>query len=183
MKYFLFFLLTIIIIVTFLSLDEELTNITFSNDSGGYLSIISSINITVSMISFMFFYFFIIKKIRYHYFLLFVLIIIWLFSGRRISIRTEKCRVSTGWFFIKTNSFSLCKLADCDCENVYYKTTYEKLSFWRIRIKNTKVNKTIFIGPIVWSKVIAVLKDSRFSDSSPPYNLITKGTLKQNVKK
>ena len=164
MKYFLYSLLVVIIIVTFLSFNNELINIMFSNDSAGYLTEVSNINIIVSVISIIFFYFFIIKKNRYRFFLLFVLMIIWLFSGRRISIRnTEKCRVSSGWFFIETNSFRLCKLADCDCE-IVYETTYERLSFWRIRITNNDINKTMFIGPIVWPKVITILENNQLSE-------------------
>jgi hypothetical protein len=157
MKYFLLFLLTVIIITTYLSFNEELINVMFSNDSAGYLTEVSNINISVSVIAIILFCFFIIKK---NIGLLFALIIIWLFSGRRISIRnTEKCRISTGWFFIETNSFSLCKLKDCDCE-IIHETTYEKLSFYRVKIKNKEIRKTIFIGPMVWSRVIEVLENN-----------------------
>lgn len=93
------------------------------------------------------------------YLLLFSLIlIIWIIAGRTVGFVTfPDGKIITGWFHIGMNDFNLCDHS-IDCETqIDYKTSINKLPFWRIQIKNDLVDKTIFIGPIVWNKTVQVL--------------------------
>ena len=59
-------------------------------------------------------------------------------------------RIITGWYYIETNKLYLCK-EGYDCETILSReSVVNKLSLWRINIKNKDVDKVIFIGPFTW---------------------------------
>ena len=64
-------------------------------------------------------------------------------------------RINCGWIYHKTETINLSSELK-DPEDVFLDTSFEKLSFWRIRIVNNDVNKVIFVGPIIWDKTIVL---------------------------
>jgi len=90
-------------------------------------------------------------------FLLVALFSLWFLSGRIVSIFPDG-RISTGWFYIETDKVNICENS-IDCEKtVYYDTRLEKLSLWRIRIQNDKIDVVVFTGPFISSKSLNMLK-------------------------
>ena len=89
-----------------------------------------------------------------------ITIILWLLSGRMISmIFWPDGKLTTGWFSVPTEKFSLCN-GKTNCETIMaYHTKTENLFFWRIRIKNENVDKIVFVGPFLWSKTVRLLHD------------------------
>jgi len=64
-------------------------------------------------------------------------------------------RISTGWFYIETNRFSVCAGETSDCEQItHYQTFIEKAPFWSLKIRNKDINRTVFVGPIIWSEAL-----------------------------
>jgi hypothetical protein len=90
-----------------------------------------------------------------------LLFILWLMSGRTIGTKLyPDGRLSMGWFYIETERLNVCKNDTTDCERItHYQTFVKKLPFWRLRIKNEDISRTIFIGPVVWSKAFTQLKE------------------------
>ena len=89
-----------------------------------------------------------------------VVMILWFLSGRTVGIIPwPDGRVNTGWFYIPTERFYLCNgKTDCDAV-IDYHTKTETLPFWRVRIKNESIDKTIFVGPFLWSSATKFFKD------------------------
>ena len=77
---------------------------------------------------------------------------LWFVSGRTTAMLVTEDEIAAGWFYIPTTRFTLCNPAE-DCEITHYnKTKVEVLPFWRIRITNSTVNETLFIGPFAWNE-------------------------------
>lgn len=78
-------------------------------------------------------------------------ILLWGLSGRTAAMRVTEDEIATGWFYIPTTRFTLCNPNE-DCEITHYnKTKVEVLPFWRIRITNSTIDETLFIGPFAWT--------------------------------
>jgi hypothetical protein len=133
--------------------------ILFTSESADYLSSISEPNRLLSILFFIgfssmtIFIFRDYNKIKL--IILFLLLGLWLLSGRIIAIKEfPDGRIITGWYYIQTNSYFLCG-NDSDCETTLAKeSTITKLPLWRINIKNKHTNKVIFVGPFVWHSII-----------------------------
>jgi hypothetical protein len=81
-----------------------------------------------------------------------LLMLLWLLSGRTTAMLVTEDEIATGWFYIPTTRFTLCNPNE-DCEVTHYnKTKVQALSFWRIRITNSTVDETLFIGPFAWAE-------------------------------
>lgn len=98
-------------------------------------------------------------KSRVKTYLLPILFILWILSGRVVGLFPDG-RLSTGWFYVETARLNICKNSN-DCEKVYYyETEVQPLALWRIRIKNKEINKVIFVGPAIWSGTLKMFKKS-----------------------
>jgi hypothetical protein len=88
-------------------------------------------------------------------FLLAIVFSCWLLSGRIVSILVwPEVIVNTGWFIMQDEKINLCENQP-DCETAVIKgTSVTTLNFWRIRIKNNKLNKVVFVGPFIWNKTL-----------------------------
>ncbi|UPT69137.1 MAG: hypothetical protein M0D57_11200 [Sphingobacteriales bacterium JAD_PAG50586_3] len=83
---------------------------------------------------------------------LFVVFSVWLLSGRTTAMLVTEDEIAAGWFYIPTTRFTLCNPNE-NCEITHYnKTKVEVLPFWRIRISNSTVDETLFIGPFAWAE-------------------------------
>lgn len=89
-----------------------------------------------------------------------VIMLLWILSGRVISIIIwPDGRITTGWFYIPTERFYLCN-DKSNCETlVAYHTKIETLPFWRVRIKNENTDEIIFVGPFLWNKAKKVFTE------------------------
>lgn len=155
-------LLIILVVVSYLGYGET-GKLFYTSESATYLTELSEISIILVVvlllaISFILFYKFNSKVLRMTLF--FIVFIFWLLAGRKVGVKKfEDGRVNYGWYFFETGKFFLCDKENIECETVIAnKTSIEELSFWRVKIKNEKINETIFIGPITWSKAIEILK-------------------------
>jgi hypothetical protein len=82
--------------------------------------------------------------------LLICIFLMWVMSGRTIGVFSDG-KIKTGWFYFATNELNLCVDDKADCQTVTdYQTKIEKKFFWFVEIKNTQVNKNIFIGAVIW---------------------------------
>lgn len=109
-------------------------------------------------------------KINLTLFVLFFLL--WLMSGRSIGILYDG-RVKSGWFYFQTKEFTICPDSLIDCETVMgYQTAVKKLPFWRLEIRNAKVDKVIFVGPILWRSTYKLFRkkigSGAYTISLPP---------------
>lgn len=94
------------------------------------------------------------RKRKEFIFVFFTFFFIWINSGRVISISTfPDPKVISGWFYLKTNEFSLCG-NDSDCETSLSNTRTKVSNMFRIQIKNDVVDKTLFVGPFIERKSI-----------------------------
>jgi len=136
--------------------------ILFLRESAGYLSKINDPNRAASIIflvTYVVILIFFWKKIKLHIYLtLSILFILWFVSGRSVAFKYfPEGRVITGWYYIETDNFYISK-GQMDYEKVITKeTSIEILSFWRIRIQNKMIDRTLFIGPFVWENSLIVL--------------------------
>jgi len=84
--------------------------------------------------------------------------LLWTLSGRMIAIGLDG-RLTYGWFNILSEDTSLCD-EKSDCETmIYYQTKTEKLSFWRIRVKNKNIDEVIFAGPLLWGRTVKLFDE------------------------
>lgn len=129
--------------------------ILFTRESAAYLSSISDVNHILSVLFFigylsmtiLVFRKFCTRKIL----ILSVVLLLWLLSGRVVAFKAfPDGRIITGWYYIETNRFNLCK-NDVDCETIVSKeSTITKLALWRVSINSKYTNKIIFVGPFTW---------------------------------
>ena len=107
--------------------------------------------------------------------LLSAILLSWFLSGRIIATKIyPDGTVSTAWFYIPTQSFDVCHDVKFDCEAMLASHTItERLSFWRLRIRNENTDRTIFVGPFVWGKANDLLCNEWIGKGSytpPPVN-------------
>jgi|SRR5579871_6016463 len=89
---------------------------------------------------------------------LLLILIIWLFSGRTISIFPDG-RISEGWFYFETSRENICN-TQVDCDKIfYYETVVEEKPFWRIRIRNKQTSTDFFVVPINWGKTLKMFRN------------------------
>lgn len=157
-----FLLLVILAVVSYLGYGET-GKLFYTRESATYLTELSEISIELVVvlllaIGFILLYKFNSKVLRIS--LLSIALVFWLLAGRKVGVKKfEDGRVNYGWYSFETGKFFLCDKEDIECETVIAnKTSIEKLSFWRVKIKNEDINETIFIGPITWAKAIEILK-------------------------
>jgi hypothetical protein len=87
-------------------------------------------------------------------------ILLWFLSGREVCITLINTKVMTGWFYTAVNDYNPCASTQYDCETIINQnTTTEKLSFWRIRIKNNDFDEIIFVGPFIWDKTVKMFSE------------------------
>lgn len=154
-KIFLVVVTTVMLILTLLAFTEDI-KLLFTYESAKYLSDISNVNIFLSVLFLIIYLFLLIyfwKRLKSIVPFLFFIFLLWLFSGRTLAFKYHSTgRVITGWYYIETDMFNLCK-ENQDYERILSKETMiNELSFWRLNFKNKDVNKTIFIGPFVWNE-------------------------------
>ena len=131
----------------------------FANTSNPDMMNIVSGNVLIQTVLFLvvifFFFLFLRKKFKRKYTIAVLLVIAtWVLCGRTIGVMVwPDGQFSTGWFHMETERFYLCGPNE-DCETTLYShTKIEKLSFWRVRMKNEYCEKIIFIGPFIWNDV------------------------------
>lgn len=151
----------LMLLLTLLTFVEDI-KLLFTYESAIYLSDISNINIFLSMFFlciniFLLIYFR--KRLKLISPFFFFVCILWLFSGRTLAYKYHPTgRVIIGWYYIKTEIFHLCTPSQ-DYEKILSKeTTIKELSFWRMNFKNRNIDKTIFIGPFIWSEAKEIFK-------------------------
>lgn len=91
--------------------------------------------------------------------LLLILFLLWLTSGRTIAFNAQNGKMYTGWFFFCFDSVSVCP-EKLECERILsLKTKYEHRFLWTIKIVNSYLEETIFIGPFILEEYIEDLKE------------------------
>lgn len=138
--------------------------ILLTRESAAYLSNISDVNhifsvlffIGYSCVTVLVFRKFSTRKVL----MLLSVFILWLLSGRVVAFKAfPDGRIITGWYYMETNSFKLCKEND-DCESVLFKETkVKRLPLWCISINNNFTNKVIFIGPFTWNSCAKLFEE------------------------
>lgn len=129
--------------------------ILFTRESAAYLSNISDVNHTASVLFFIGYLFVTVLVFRKFstskVLMLLLMLILWLLSGRVVAFKAfPDGRIITGWYYIETNKFNLCE-NDVDCEGVISnETTISKLPLWRISLNSKYTKKIIFVGPFTW---------------------------------
>lgn len=160
MKKILLVIWFVLVCVSFLGYGK-LGKIFYTSESAEYMTDVSSINLIYcigTLIIFLSATLFI-KRKPLKYICLFLCFSIWLLSTRKVAVsQFYQGRLSVGWNCFLTDEFFLCN-EESDCETTLaYKTTIEETSLWRVNIKNEKLNRTIFIGPLTWSRTIKLLE-------------------------
>ncbi|GHV14869.1 hypothetical protein FACS1894169_04670 [Bacteroidia bacterium] len=100
------------------------------------------------------------QKIRYVDAIFIIVILSWTLSGYSIVHNSyPEDKIISGWYFVRANEILVCGDNDTDCENIVNnKTVCSKLSFWRIKIKNERIDQTFFVGPLIWAQSKQSLK-------------------------
>lgn len=100
------------------------------------------------------------KQKKSKYFVALVLaFILWFLSGKTMAFNSQDGQIISGWFYFKTNDFKICAEND-NCENVLYKqTSFEKKSYWRIKIKHSDKGEVFFISPFIWNRIIVFFEE------------------------
>lgn len=138
--------------------------ILFTRESAAYSSIISDVNQLYTIIFFIGYLGMTVLVFRQfstrNLLVLSLVLVLWLLSGRVAAVKAfPDGRVITGWYYIETNSFKLCKENE-DCESVLFKETKVKLlPLWCISINNKDTNRVIFIGPFTWNSCIKIFEE------------------------
>lgn len=148
-------------ILTALAFNED-TKLLFTYESAEYLSDISNVNVFFSVLFLTIYLFLLIyfwKRLKLVLPFFFFIILFWLFSGRTMAFKYHPTgRVITGWYYIETDMFNLCK-KNKDYESILAnETEINELFFWRLNLKNKDIDKTIFIGPFMWNETVKILK-------------------------
>jgi len=108
--------------------------------------------IIISILIFLFFK----KKLLAKIIILSFLFFIWIMGERVVSIGLfPDTSINSGWFYNKTKSIKLTSEKK-EPDQIFLETSFEKLSFWRIRIINEDINFVIFVGPMIWDKTISL---------------------------
>ncbi len=162
MKKILVVVWVILVSISFLGYGE-LGKIFYTSESAEYLTDVTNINLIyciTGLICFLLVILLVNRKVL-KYILLLVFFSIWLLSTRKVAISPfYDGRLGIGWNCFLTEEFFLCN-EKSDCETTLaYNTTIEQVTLWRVKIKNDDINKTIFIGPLVWSNTIKVLENN-----------------------
>lgn len=153
--------LVLMFCLSIIGIDKTFARSIFIGGSTESLMDVSSVNMTLQLvltfISIVLAVLYFRKNHKKLYLILFTLtLFMWILAGRTIAV-SPYGKVITGWNYIEFNSFEICLNAD-DCETtVYYDTRIERLSFWRIEIKNKNVEKRLFLGPIVWRNTLNII--------------------------
>lgn len=138
--------------------------ILFTRESASYLSNISDVNSVFSVLFFIGYLFVAVSVLRkfdtQKVLILLPVLILWLLCGRVIAFKAfPDGRIITGWYYVETNRFNLCK-NDIDCETMVSKeSTISKLPLWRVRINSKYANKVIFVGPFTWYSCYKVFEN------------------------
>ncbi|MET3047509.1 hypothetical protein [Flavobacterium covae] len=148
-------------ILTTLAFTENM-KLLFTYESAEYLSDISDVNVFLSVLFLIIYLFLLIyfwKRLKLVLPFLVFIVLFWFFSGRTIALKYHPTgRIITGWYYIETDMFNLCK-ENQDYESILAnETEINKLPFWRLNLKNKDTDKTIFIGPFMWNETIKILK-------------------------
>ncbi|MEB3801699.1 hypothetical protein INQ45_11720 [Flavobacterium columnare] len=168
LKIFLVIVLVFMSILTALAFKEDI-KLLFTYESAEYLSDISNVNVLFSVLFIIIYLFLLIyfwKRLKLILPFLFFIALLWLISGRTLAFKYHPTgRVITGWYYIETDMFNLCK-ENKDYESILAnETEINELFFWRLNLKNKDIDKTIFIGPFMWNETIKILK-KRIKSSS-----------------
>lgn len=88
-----------------------------------------------------------------------LLALYWGLSGRKVGVALwDEGRVYAGWFSLQTDQFALCDPTQ-DCETTIVHTSVTPLSFWRVRLANAHMQRTVFIGPLTWAPTLRMLRE------------------------
>ncbi|WP_425236609.1 hypothetical protein [Ulvibacterium sp.] len=160
MKKILIVIWFILVSVSFLGYGR-LGKIFYTSESAEYMTDVSNINLIYclgALLTFLSAVLFI-KRKSLKYICLFLCFSIWLLSTRKVAIsQFYQGRLGVGWNCFLTDEFFMCN-EESNCETTLaYDTTIEKISLWRVTIKNEKLNRTIFIGPLTWSGTVKMLE-------------------------
>jgi hypothetical protein len=180
----------LVIVFVFMSILTALTftkniKLLFTYESAEYLSDISNINVIFSVLFLVIYLFLLVRfwsRLKLLVPFLFFIFLFWIFSGRTLAFKYHSTgRVITGWYYIETDMFNLCK-ENQDYERILAKETkVNELSFWRLNFKNKYINKTIFIGPFVWDETIKILRKRINPDGSDMQYVLTDSAVMQTV--
>jgi len=121
----------------------------------------NKIIVTSLVVLFIFIIFIKINKYNLKYFLLLIVFILWLMSGRTVGYTSYPApAIKLGWFYIQTERIIVCEYNE-DCEKlIAYKTSIEELPFWRIKVKNKEMEEVFFVGFIAWESTVKIIKDN-----------------------
>lgn len=162
MKFVLIVVMVFMMLFTALGLFPSFSNFLFARGSDNLMELITS-NISVQILFLMLFGFsafmYIKRRSKLYISLIFISFAFWILSGRMIALFPHG-RLSSGWFYFETSRTDICK-EDMDCEKIfYYETTFDRLLFWRIKIKNKQIDDIVFTSPFIWEKSINLFKNN-----------------------
>ena len=170
MKKILYLILIFLLILVLTEFNNELMQILYSKpDSASYLTEIVQPKIFISVLLIV-----LNIVIIWKYQNIKMVLTIFIFSlitilllNRIVAVRiSPTCEITTGWFLFRTQMIDISN--NDNCENELSETSYNKLPFWRIRIKNKNIDEIIFAGPFQEDKVIELLKNNFINEIPAP---------------
>ncbi len=96
--------------------------------------------------------------------LLAIVFILWLLVGRVVGYNVWNNSIVGGWQnIIKTREICIGSHDQSKIGFEIKNTHITKLSFWRLKIENTKVRTSLYVGPFIWKETEAVLRNEGFN--------------------
>ena len=161
MKKILYLILIFVLVLVLTEFNNELMLILYSkSDSASYLTEIVQPKTYVSILLVI-----LNIVIIWKYQNIKVVLILFLFSiitilllNRIVAVRIyPTCEITTGWFLFRTQMIDI-------SNNELNETSYNKLPFWRIRIKNKDIDVIIFAGPFQEDETLDLLKNNHINE-------------------
>ena len=132
-----------------------------SNTRLGIFPTISSIILFLSFCIIRFIKF---KNKKWKVLLMSGIFLLWLFVGRVVGYNVWNNSIVGGWQnLIKTREICIGR-TDQTIEMQYEieATQITKLPFWRLKIENSKINTTLYVGPFVWQEALRIFEEEGF---------------------
>lgn len=96
-----------------------------------------------------------------------IVFILWLLVGRVVGYNVWNNSIVGGWQnIIKTREICIGSHDQSKIGFEIENTHITKLSFWRLKIENTKIRTTLYVGPFIWKETEAVLRNEGFNISN-----------------